>query len=139
MDAKLLSKTLALKLRKILILPQQTTYLKNRNINEGGRLISHISEICSMQKMNDYLLAIDIEKVCDSVNHTFLIKVLEKLGFKTDFVNWIKNLSCNQESRIINNDSATKYFLLEKVARQDDPVSSYLLPISSYLLPISSY
>ena len=115
-------------------MPQQIAYLKNRNINEGGRLISHISEICSMQKTNDYLLTIDIEKVCDSVNHNFLIKVLEKLGFKTDFVSWIKNLLCNQESRIINNDSATKYFHLEKGACQYDPISSYLLTVALEVL-----
>ena len=43
----------------------------------------------------------DIEKAVDSLIHNFLIKVLEKVGFKTNFVNWIKN----QEPCIINGGS----------------------------------
>ena len=60
--------------------------------------------------------------------------MLEKVGFKTDFVNWIKNLLCNQEPRIINNDSATKYFPLEKDACQNDSISSYLFTIALEVL-----
>ena len=37
-------------------------------------------------------MTVDIEKAFDSINHYFLIKVLEKYGFKKDFIKWIKIL-----------------------------------------------
>lgn len=52
--------------------------------------------------------------------------VFEKLGFKTNFVNQIKRLLCNQEPCIINCGSTTKYFNFKKGAPQGDPTSVYL-------------
>ena len=44
-------------------------------------------------------MTVDIEKAFDSINHCFLIKVLEKYGFEKDFIKWIKILLQNQEWR----------------------------------------
>ena len=65
-------------------------------------------------------------KVFDSVNHCFLLKILPKFGFGINFVNWIKTILNNQESRIINRGKTTKCFKLERSARQGDPISAYL-------------
>ena len=43
-----------------------------------------------------------------------------------DFVSWIKTILKNQESCIINSGKTTKYFKLERGARQGDPISAYL-------------
>ena len=43
-----------------------------------------------------------------------------------DFVSWIKTILKNQESCIINGGKTTKYFKLERGARQGDPISAYL-------------
>ena len=37
-------------------------------------------------------MTMDIEKGFDSVNHLFLITVLEKYGFREDFIKWIQIL-----------------------------------------------
>ena len=42
------------------------------------------------------------------------------------FVSWIKAILKNQESCIINGRKATKYFKLERGARQADPISACL-------------
>ena len=68
----------------------------------------------------------DIEKAFDSINHCFLIKVLEKYSFGKDFIKWTKILPQNQESCIVNGGTRTNYFKLEKGASQRDPVSPYL-------------
>ena len=68
----------------------------------------------------------DVEKVFDSINYCFLIKVLEKYGFEKDFIKWIKILLENQELWIINGGATTNYFKLEKGTRQGDPISAYL-------------
>ena len=49
-----------------------------------------------------FLVTIDNEKAFDSVNHHFLIAILEKIDFGTEFVEWTKVLLNSQESCIIN-------------------------------------
>ena len=39
-----------------------------------------------------FLVSFDIEKAFVSVNHLFLIAILEKIGFGTEFNEWIKIL-----------------------------------------------
>ena len=128
-DVKLISKVLATRLRNVLpnlISSSQTAYVKNRFISEGGRLISDILEVTDYFKINGLLLTIDIEKAFDSVNHLFLISVLDKYGFGKEFIEWIKILLKNQESCVINGGRTTKYFKLERGTRQGDPISAYL-------------
>ena len=72
-------------------------------------------------------MTIDIEKAFDSIDHCFLIRVLEKYGFEKDFIKWIKILLQNQESCIVNGGTTANYFKLDKGTKQGDPISAYLL------------
>ena len=58
-------------------------------ISKGGHLIFDIFEVSDLLKMKGLLQTVDIEKVFDSVNHNFLLKVLENYGFSQDFLKWI--------------------------------------------------
>ena len=94
-DTKLISKLLGERLKNVLpclISSDQTAYVKGRFISEGGRLISDVLEISDKLQIKGFLMTVDIEKAFDSINHCFLIKVLEKYGFKKDFIKWIKIL-----------------------------------------------
>ena len=62
----------------------------------------------------------DKEKAFDSLDHSFLISVLKKFGFAENFIDWIKILLYKQESCVLNGSFTTKYFNLEKHARQGD-------------------
>ena len=72
-------------------------------------------------------MTIDFEKAFDFMNHAFLIAALKKYGFGDNFIDWIKILLNNQESCVINGGHTTKYFKLERGARQGDPILAYLL------------
>ena len=89
-------------------------------------MISDVLDICDKLQIKGFLVTVDIEKAFDSINHCFLIKVLEKYGIEKDFIKWIKILIQNQESCIINGETTTNYFKLEKGTRQGDPISAYL-------------
>ena len=52
--------------------------------------------------------------------------VLKIYGFGENFIRIIKTLFKNQESCVINGGKTTKYFPLQREARQGDPVSAYL-------------
>ena len=75
-----------------------------------------------------FIVTIDIEKAFDSVNHHFLIAILEKIGFGAEFIEWIKVL-LNNQNRVINGGKISNYFKLERGTRQDDPISAYLFII----------
>ena len=47
--------------------------------------------------MEGYLLTIDIEKALDSFDHYYLLAILEKYGFKKNFLRWTDTLLNNQE------------------------------------------
>ena len=136
-DQKLISKALALKLKKVLpflIGPGQTAYVNRRFIGESGRLIADIVETSDLQNLSGYLLTIDFEKAFDSLNHDFLVAVIKRYGFGESFTDWIKILLKNQESCVINGGHTTKYFKLEKGARQGDPISAYLFILALEIL-----
>ena len=128
-DIKILSKALAKRLKEVLpclISAQQTAYVQNRNIGESGRLISDIIEIANTLQMEGFLVTMDVEKAFDSLDHKFLISVLKKFGFSQNFILWIEIILKNQESCAINGRTTTKYFTLNRRARQGDWISGYL-------------
>ena len=100
-----------------LISNNQNAYVAKRFISEGSRLISDILEMTDILNMEGYLLTRDIEKAFDSVDHYFLLAILEKYDFKKDFLRWIETLFNNQESCIINGGITTHYFKLTKGTR----------------------
>ena len=88
--------------------------------------MSDILEVSNLLALEGFLVTVDIEKAFDSVNDCFLLHIFQKFGFGIDFVSWIKTILNNQESCIINGGKTTKYFKLERGARQGDPISAYL-------------
>ena len=115
--SKIISKALAIKLKKVLpvlVSPGQATYVNGRFIDESGGLISDIIEICDIEKLSGYLLIIDFEKAFDSINHAFLIAAHKKYGFGDNCIDWIKILLKNQESCVRKGGHTTKYFELKR-------------------------
>ena len=76
----------------------------------------------------------DIEKASDSLDHTFVIFVLKKIGFGNNFVSWIDPLISKQVSCIINGGNTTQYFYLERRARQGDPILAYIVILALKVL-----
>ena len=84
--------------------------------------------------MDGFLVAMDIEKAFDSLDHNFLILTLEKYGFGKNFILWVKILLRDQESCVINGGTTTKYFSLGRGARQGDPISAFLFILALEIL-----
>ena len=93
-DLKLITKTAA-RLKKVLpflIGPCQTAYINDTFIGESGKLIADIIETCNLGQLQGYIVATDIEKVFDSLNHNFPITVLEYYSFGNNFIKLTKIL-----------------------------------------------
>ena len=108
---------------------QQTAYVKNRFIGEGGRLISDILEISDVLNLRGHIATVDIEEVFHSLSHSFLLVCPKIFRFGHDFIRWVTILLESQEFCIFNARVTTSYFSLEKDARQGDPVSAYLFTL----------
>ena len=85
----------------------QVAYVNNRFISESGWLISDVLEIINSLNIEGLLMTVDIEKTCDSINHSFLMCVLKKFGFGNEFWKWIQFLLKNLESCVINGGKTT--------------------------------
>ena len=86
---KIISKVLSTRIKNVLpflISSNQTAYVKNRFISENGRVISDILEIANTLALESFLATVNIEKAFDSVNHCFLLQILQKFEFGIDFV-----------------------------------------------------
>ena len=136
-DYKIISKALASRLKKVLpnlISPQQMGYVENRFVGESGRLIAHIIEITDVLNKEGFLVTMNVEKVFNSIDHTFFISVLKKFGFGNNFVSWIETLTSKQESCVINGSNAIQCFHLEKGARQGGPILAYIFILALKVL-----
>ena len=89
--------------------------------------------------MDGFLVAMDIEKAFDSLDHDFLILTLEKYGFGKKFILWVKILLRDQEPCVINRGVTTKYFSLGRGTRQGDPISAFLFIYFTFRDIIYSY
>ena len=68
-DYKIIVKALATRLKETLsklISFQQTAFVKNRFIGEGGRFISDTLEMSKSLNLKSYIVTVDIEKAFDS-------------------------------------------------------------------------
>ena len=71
-----------------LIDARQISHVNERFVGESSGLIDDVIKVCDLQKW--YLLTVDFEKACDSLNHKLLIEVFKKYCFGENFIAWIK-------------------------------------------------
>ena len=72
-------------------------------------MITGIIGIANIRQMESFLVTMDVEKAFDSLDHKFLILVLQKFRFGQNFISWIEIILKNQESCVINDGATTKY------------------------------
>ena len=65
-------------------------------------------ELTATLNLSEYFVTIDFEKAFDSLNHQFLLEVLNKFGFPDYFLEWISIFLKKQESCVINGGTTTK-------------------------------
>lgn len=90
--------------------PNQNDFIKGRSIVDGVRTVEDVLEFAQFTGCSGTPLAVDFERVFDSLNHTFLFKVLKKYNFGTYFLQWIKTFYTYVSSCVLNNGFTTDLF-----------------------------
>ena len=127
-DFKVITKTLASRLSeglKEIISPNQTAYMKGRQISDNLHLIQYAVEKVIEMDENMMVVSLDAEKAFDSIEHWYIRKILEKLGlnnFKTIFDIIYDNQNVSIQ---LNNHCAGKYQIKNGV-KQGDALSCIL-------------
>ncbi|PIK34638.1 reverse transcriptase [Apostichopus japonicus] len=118
-DYKLISKVLQIRMSKVLptiVNEHQTCSVPGRSIHDNMFIIRDIIDYSAMKKIDCALISIDQHKAFDKVSWSFLMRVLEKLRFGSNFRKWVTILYNNIYSRIlINGNLSDIYPLLEGI------------------------
>ena len=97
-DVKIISKVMAMRLESIL--PFLVHHSQNAFI-KGSWSIDDILEYAKRNNRTGILVAIDFEKAFDSLNRTFLVKVLQKFNFGIYFSQWIQTFYTVTKNRCV--------------------------------------
>ena len=75
------------------------------------------------------IISIDAEKTFDKIQHSFMIKILQKAGIEGTYLNIIKDIYDKATTNIIFNGEKLKTFPLKSGTRQGFPLSALLFNI----------
>ena len=104
-DYKILTKILANRLKKILpqiISEEQNCSIPHRTIFNNLFLTRDAITLAKEKNTKFYILQIDQEKAFNKIEHKFLYKTMEKMGFSEQLITYIKFFYQNNISMIIS-------------------------------------
>ena len=102
-------------------------FVKGRSVFDAVRTIDDLLELAQITNKSGILVAIDFEKAFDSLDHTYLLKVWEKLNFGTYLLQWIKTFYTNISSCVLNNGFTTDLFQVRRGVRRGTRYRLYYL------------
>ena len=104
-DYKILSKCLAKRMQSVLdelISPNQSGFMKGRNIADHIRLIDDAINLANKLDTPGLLVSLDFEKAFDSISKATILNALRVFNFGDKFINMVNTLTNNSESCILN-------------------------------------
>ena len=136
-DYKLISKTIALRIKSVLlklIHSDQSGFVPGRYIGENINTMLNLLDYTEMEDIPALLVFIDFEKAFDYLEWDFIIKTLERLNFGPNLIKWVKTIYTDPSSCVHNNGWRSEFFPLSRGVRQGCPLSPYLFILCAELL-----
>ncbi|KAL9668390.1 hypothetical protein QQ045_002771 [Rhodiola kirilowii] len=131
---KILSKCLAKRLSLVLpllISPNQTAFISNRNILVGIMITNEIIHSAKRERKRALVIKIDFKKAYDTISWEYLRSVLECMGFGSKWIKWVSECFSTPSLSVLINGSPSKEFPMERGLRQGDPLSPFLFLLAA--------
>jgi ribonuclease HI len=109
-----------------IISERQKGFMKNRNIVENIRTTNHKFHTARRNKKDYDTLFVDFKKAFDSLNHTFLFKLLQHVHLPLSTINAIRYLLTDLTSMTTFKGAPQAKIRLEKGVKQGCPLSPLL-------------
>ena len=135
-DVKIITKTLALRLGRVLpsIISNDQTCIPGRNIASNLHTLNDIVKYANSKNIEAAIVFLDQEKAFDRVDHQFLMKTLKHLNFGDYFISWIEKMLKDMTSCVKINGFLTDEIEVTRGVRQEDPLSALLYVIIAEVL-----
>ena len=128
-DYKIVAKALGNRLLQVIasvVSPDQSCGIPGRSPAENVRLLLDIACYANQNDTAGAIVSLDQEKAIDRVEISFMLKVLERMGFGPSFWHWIGLLHTDVHSAVSVNGFLTEFFPVTRGVCQGCPFSSLL-------------
>lgn len=106
-----------------LVSANQSAFIRGRVLHDNFKAVQLTAKLLHRKEKSCALLKLDISKAFDSVNWSFLIGLLEHMGFSRTWINWISMVLSSASTKIICNGSAGRRICHVRGLRQGGPLS----------------
>ena len=127
-DYKILSKIIANRLKLIIpdVISKEQFCCPGKTIVDNNILIRDVIYYCNENDIQGAVLSLDWTKAFDRINHAFLFKSMEKMGFSRPVISLIKLFCSNKKSCLQINGNILETFDIGRGIRQGCPLSMML-------------
>jgi len=126
---KIISKVIAGRIKRVLpsiINDSQSAFLKDIGILDSVLLVNEAIEDMRRSERSGLCLKVDFEKAYDSVSWVFLYDMLQRLGFHSKWISWIRGCMESTTVSVLVNGSPMEEFKPSRGVRQSDPLAWFL-------------
>lgn len=131
---KIITKTLAIRIKPIvqmIVRAEQTGFLKGKYILDNLMLAWETAEWAQQSGQNALIVKLDFHKAYDRIRWSFILKMLQWLGFGPKILKHVQMLFQDANVHLIINKNMSESFVLQRSIRQGCPLSPFLYVLTA--------